>query len=184
MFSKFFIDRPIFALVISIVIILLGILAMPILPIEKTPDITPPTVMVNAFYPGADAETIAKTVAIPLEEKINGVEDMLYMSSKSSDDGSMTITVTFEVGTDMIDIRDILGADVDEADFASYLSVDTIESGGVTSTVLTIDSDGKGNFSGGAEQVITIEGVDIMDGAIDVNTALQSIIDSSKPITD
>ena len=107
MFSKFFIDRPIFALVISIVIILLGVLAMPILPIEKTPDITPPTVMVNAFYPGADAETIAKTVAMPLEEKINGVEDMLYMSSKSSDDGSMTITVTFEVGTD-IDMATVL----------------------------------------------------------------------------
>ena len=107
MFSRFFIDRPIFATVISIVIVILGTISIPILPIEKTPDITPPTVIVTAVYPGADAQTIAETVATPLEEQINGVEDMLYMSSQSSDDGSMSITVTFEVGAD-IDMATIL----------------------------------------------------------------------------
>ncbi len=107
MFSKFFIDRPIFATVISIFIILLGAITIPILPIEKTPNITPPTVVVTAVYPGADAETIAETVATLLEEQINGVDHMLYMSSKSSNDGRMELTVTFEVGTD-VDMATVL----------------------------------------------------------------------------
>lgn len=107
MFSKFFIDRPIFATVISLVIVLLGILSVSKLPVEKTPDITPPTVSVQAFYPGADAQTVAETVATPLEEQINGVEHMLYMSSKSASDGSMSLNVTFEVGTD-IDMAAVL----------------------------------------------------------------------------
>ena len=107
MFSKFFIDRPIFATVISILIILMGAISIPKLAIEKTPDITPPTVVVRAVYPGADAETIAETVATPLEEQINGVDHMLYMSSKSSNDGVMELTVTFEVGTD-VDMATVL----------------------------------------------------------------------------
>ncbi len=107
MFSDFFIERPIFATVISIVIVLIGGLAIPMLPVEKTPDITPPTVIVTAQYPGANAEVISETVATPLEEQINGVEDMLYMSSKSSDDGTMELTITFEVGTD-IDMATVL----------------------------------------------------------------------------
>ena len=101
MFSKFFIDRPIFATVISIVIILLGFIMIPMMPVEKTPNITPPTVNVSTVYPGASAEVVAKTVATPLEEEINGVENMLYMSSKSSDDGTMSLTITFKVGTDI-----------------------------------------------------------------------------------
>ena len=99
-FSKFFIDRPVFALVIAIVIVLAGAISIPILPVESTPDITPPTVQVSASYPGADAQVVADTVAQPIETQVNGVEDMLYMTSKSSSAGSMNLTVTFEVGTD------------------------------------------------------------------------------------
>lgn len=100
MFSKFFIDRPIFAAVVSIVLVLLGVLSLPHLPVEKTPNIAPPTVVVTATYPGANADVIAKTVATPLESAINGVEGMLYMSSLSSNTGLLEITITFDIGVD------------------------------------------------------------------------------------
>jgi HAE1 family hydrophobic/amphiphilic exporter-1 len=106
-FSKFFIYRPIFASVVSIVIVLAGSITIPFLPVEQTPNITPPTVEVKAKYPGASATVIADTVAAPIEKEVNGVENMIYMSSKSSDDGTMTLTVTFEVGTD-IDMATVL----------------------------------------------------------------------------
>jgi len=99
MFSNFFIRRPRFALVISLVLCLAGIIALNSLPIALYPEVTPPEVVVMANYPGASAETIAKTIGIPLEAQVNGVENMLYMSSTSSD-GSYTLTVTFETGTD------------------------------------------------------------------------------------
>ena len=101
MFSKFFIERPIFANVIAIVTMLVGIVALRGLPIEQYPEITPPTVQVAAVYPGANAEVLSDTVAGPIEQEINGVEDMLYMSSTCSSNGSYTLTVTFEVGTDL-----------------------------------------------------------------------------------
>lgn len=100
MFSKFFIDRPIFATVIAIFMVLAGLLTVKTLPVAQFPDITPPTVMVTASYPGADAKTIAETIGVPIEEQVNGVEDMMYMSSSSSD-GSYQLTITFNVGTDI-----------------------------------------------------------------------------------
>jgi len=101
MFSIFFIRRPIFAAVISIVIVVVGLVAMMALPIARYPDIAPPTVKITAIYPGADARTIAETVAAPIEQEVNGVEGMIYMQSVSANDGSMNLTVTFEPGTDL-----------------------------------------------------------------------------------
>ncbi|HKT66777.1 MAG TPA: efflux RND transporter permease subunit, partial [Burkholderia sp.] len=98
--SKFFIDRPIFAGVLSVVILLGGVIAMFLLPISEYPEVVPPSVIVKAQYPGANPKVIAETVASPLEEQINGVEDMLYMSSQATSDGVMTLTVTFKLGTD------------------------------------------------------------------------------------
>ncbi len=98
--SRFFIDRPVFAGVLSFIIFLGGLIAMTILPISEYPDVVPPQVVVRANYPGANPKVIAETVATPLEESINGVEDMLYMSSQATTDGLMTLTVTFKLGTD------------------------------------------------------------------------------------
>ncbi|MBR5626750.1 MAG: efflux RND transporter permease subunit, partial [Thermoguttaceae bacterium] len=101
MFAGFFINRPIFACVTSIVVLLVGAIAYFTLPQAMYPEISPPTVSVNAKYPGADAQTIAETVALPLEEQINGVENMLYMESVCTNDGTCRITITFKVGTNL-----------------------------------------------------------------------------------
>lgn len=100
MFSKFFIKRPIFATVLSLIIVITGIITIRGLPIEEYPQVTPPQVSITATYQGASAETISKTVAAPLEQQINGVENMMYMSSTSSSDGTLTINVYFKIGTD------------------------------------------------------------------------------------
>lgn len=105
--AHFCIDRPIFATVISILIVLIGGFSYLSLPVAQYPEIAPPTIVVSAAYPGASAETIADTVASPLEEQINGVENMLYMSSQSTGDGRLSITVTFALGTDL-DIAQVL----------------------------------------------------------------------------
>jgi len=101
MTSRFFIERPVFAAVLSIVIVLAGLMALRILPIAQYPEIAPPTVTITATYPGASAETLATTVAAPIEEQLSGVENLLYFQSSSSSNGQTTITATFEVGTDV-----------------------------------------------------------------------------------
>ena len=106
-FSKFFIERPIFATVLSLLLLVAGGISLFVLPIDQYPSITPPTVQVNAVYPGANAETIAQTVGIPIEQQVNGVDNMIYMSSTSSSAGTYRLTVTFEVGTD-IDMATVL----------------------------------------------------------------------------
>lgn len=99
--GRFFIDRPIFAMVISIIIVAIGSISYLTLPVAQYPEVAPPTVTVRASYPGANAQTVADTVAAPIEQEVNGVEGMLYMSSQSTSDGQMNLTVTFELGTDL-----------------------------------------------------------------------------------
>src|SRR4051794_13524723 len=101
MFSKYFIERPIFAGVVAFVTVLLGLVALLRLPISQYPNITPPTIYVTTSYPGASAAIVANTVGIPIEQQVNGVPGMLYMQSYSAADGAYTLIVTFQVGTDM-----------------------------------------------------------------------------------
>src|SRR4029434_5085478 len=104
-FAHFFIDRPIFAGVISIVITLVGAIALSMLPIAQYPDIAPPTIQVNANYPGANAKVVTETVAAPIEQQVNGVENMMYTSSHRAADDSYGLTITFEIGTNLDDAQ-------------------------------------------------------------------------------
>ena len=101
MFARFFVDRPIAATVLSIVIVVLGLVALTRLPVAQYPEVTPPTIQVAATYPGANAKTVADTVAMPIEQQVNGVEGSIYMASRSTNDGQMLLDVTFAVGTDL-----------------------------------------------------------------------------------
>src|SRR3546814_1855866 len=96
-FAHFFVERPIFATVLSLVLVIVGLIAYGQLPVAQYPEIAPPSIVVRASYPGADAETVAATVATPLEQDTNGVEDMLYMSSYSTRDGSLALPITFDL---------------------------------------------------------------------------------------
>src|ERR1700757_1272954 len=101
MISKFFIERPVLSNVIALLMILIGAVALLDLPIAQYPDVVPPTVQVTTRYPGASAKTVVDTVALPIEQQVKGVEDMLYMQSYSASDGTYTLTVTFKIGTDL-----------------------------------------------------------------------------------
>src|SRR5512135_167383 len=101
MISKFFIERPILANVLAVVTIIIGMVSYYRLPVEQYPPITPPTIQVTARYPGASAAVIAQIIGVPLEQAVNGVENSIYMSSSSSSDGSYSLTITFDVGTDL-----------------------------------------------------------------------------------
>ena len=105
--AEFFVGRPIVAMVIAIIIVIVGVTAMQSLPISQYPDITPPEVQVSATYTGANAQVVEQSVATPLEQKVNGVENMLYMKSVNANDGSMRLTVSFEVGSDL-DMSNVL----------------------------------------------------------------------------
>src|SRR5919199_1126698 len=131
--SKFFINRPIFAGVISVLIFLAGLVSIPQLPISEYPEVVPPTFVVKAQFPGANPKVIAETVASPLEEQINGTEDMLYMFSQASSDGLLTLTVTFKLGTDPNLARELVQARVNQAlprlpDVTKQLGVTTVKS--------------------------------------------------------
>lgn len=108
MFSKFFIDRPVFASVLSLLILIAGGVAIVVLPVARYPEITPPTINIAAVYPGADAETAATAVAAPIEQQLSGVENLIYFSSTSSNSGAVSITATFEIGTD----QDLAAVDI------------------------------------------------------------------------
>ncbi len=144
-FSRFFVDRPIFAAVLSIMILMAGIVCLPLLPISEYPEVAPPSVVVRAQYPGANPKVIAETVATPLEEQVNGVEGMLYLSSQSTADGQMALTVTFKLGTDPDKAQQLVQNRVSQAlprlpDIVRTLGVSTVKSSPNITLVVHITS--------------------------------------------
>ncbi len=131
--SRFFVDRPIFAAVLSIIVFMAGVISLPLLPVSEYPEVSPPSVVVRASYPGANPKVIAETVATPLEEQVNGVEGMIYMSSQSTADGQMQLTVTFKLGTDADKAQQLVQNRVSQAlprlpDIVRQIGVTTVKS--------------------------------------------------------
>lgn len=171
--SRFFIDRPIFAAVISVFITLVGLFAYPLLPLSQYPEIAPPTITINTAYPGASAETVAETVAAPIEQEVNGVEGMLYLSSSSTSDGTVGVTVTFNPGTDL-DAAQVLVQNrvalaeprLPEQVRQIGVTVNKQESGflmilGLTSPDKSLENDYVGNYANSVlrDRLLRIEGV-------------------------
>ena len=193
-FSRFFIDRPIFAIVIATFVTLIGAFAYPSLPVAQYPDIAPPTITISTAYPGASAETLAETVAAPIEQEVNGVEGMLYLSSSSTADGAVSITVTFEPGTDLDTAQVLVQNRVALAEMRlpeevrrSGVIVNKASSGflllaSLTSTDTGIDTTYLGNLASSTirDRLLRIEGV----GAVQVfgggNYAMRIWIDPNK----
>src|SRR5882672_8803966 len=136
MTPRFFIDRPIFATVLSVLITLAGSLAVFTLPVSQYPKVTPPTVQVDCNYPGASSRVVAETIAAPIEQQVNGVEDMLYMSSQSTSDGSYTLTVTFKPGINL-NLAQVLVQN--RINLALPLLPDVVKQAGVTTRKRTPD---------------------------------------------
>lgn len=171
--SRFFIDRPIFAAVIAVFITLIGVFAYPLLPLSQYPEIAPPTITINTAYPGASAETVAETVSAPIEQEVNGVEGMLYLSSSSTSDGTVAITVTFNPGTDLdaaqvlVQNRVALAEPKLPAQVRQIgVTVNKQESGflmilGLTSPDKSLDNDYVGNYANSTlrDRLLRIEGV-------------------------
>ncbi|HZW16719.1 MAG TPA: efflux RND transporter permease subunit, partial [Brevundimonas sp.] len=171
--SRFFIDRPIFAAVIAVFITLVGVFSYPLLPLSQYPEIAPPTITINTAYPGASAETVAETVAAPIEQEVNGVEGMLYLSSSSTADGTVAVTVTFQPGTDL-DAAQVLVQNrvalaeprLPEQVRQIGVTVNKQESGflmilGLTSPDKSLDNDYVGNYAQSVlrDRLLRIEGV-------------------------
>nr|WP_314436963.1 multidrug efflux RND transporter permease subunit [uncultured Brevundimonas sp.] len=192
--SRFFIDRPIFAAVIAVVISIIGIFAYPLLPLSQYPEIAPPTITINAAYPGASAETLAETVAAPIEQEVNGVEKMLYITSSSTSDGAVAITVTFQPGTDL-DAAQVLVQNrvalaeprLPDAVRQTGIVVNKAESGflmilGLTSPDGSLDNDYVGNYANSTlrDRLLRMDGV----GAVQVfgggNYSMRVWIDPAK----
>src|ERR1700691_810556 len=143
--SKFFVDRPIFAGVISVAIFLAGLISMTQLPISEYPEVVPPSVVVTALFPGANPETVPDTVATPLKEQINGTENMLYMQSQAASDGTLTLTVTFKLGTDPDLAQELVENRVNQAlprlpDVTRALGVTTVKSSPDLTMVVHLNS--------------------------------------------
>ncbi|MBO9500262.1 multidrug efflux RND transporter permease subunit [Brevundimonas sp. A19_0] len=192
--SRFFIDRPIFAAVIAVFITLMGAFAYPLLPLSQYPEIAPPTITINTAYPGASAETVAETVAAPIEQEVNGVEGMLYISSSSTSDGAVGITVTFNPGTDL-DAAQVLVQNrvalaeprLPEQVRQIGVTVNKQESGflmilGLTSPDQSLNNDYVGNYANSTlrDRLLRIEGV----GAVQIfgggNYSMRVWIDPAK----
>lgn len=192
--SRFFIDRPIFAAVIAVFITLMGAFAYPLLPLSQYPEIAPPTITINTAYPGASAETVAETVAAPIEQEVNGVEGMLYISSSSTSDGTVAVTVTFNPGTDL-DAAQVLVQNrvalaeprLPEQVRQIGVTVNKQESGflmilGLTSPDQSLNNDYVGNYANSTlrDRLLRLEGV----GAVQIfgggNYSMRVWIDPAK----